>query len=62
MSSTETIPSSYDEAVNTLARWHSGLRQTGLEIYSFPDPDGAVVRLVEVSGGVPRRGRARPCL
>jgi hypothetical protein len=45
----EVIPTTYDEAVRTLARWHGGLDRPDLEIFSFPDPGMATVRLVEVS-------------
>src|SRR4051794_16570209 len=60
MSPTEAVPTSYDEAVRTLAEWHGALRGPGLEIYSFPDPAGVVVRLAEVSEEFPPSGRALP--
>src|SRR5437763_1629927 len=60
MATTRLIPSTYDDAVRALVRWHAGLRRSGLEIYSFPDPAGAVVRLVEISKDFPSSGGVLP--
>src|SRR4051794_5585556 len=57
MTTTEKIPARYEEAARTLARWHAGLDRPGLEIYSFPDPDKATVRLIEVSDEFPATGK-----
>ena len=60
MAITEAIPTSYDEAVRTLAEWHGGVRGANVEIYSFPDPTESVVRLVEVSDEFPYSGQIWP--
>lgn len=49
----DAIPKRYDEAVELLARWHGEDQDPSVTIYAFPDPDQAVVRLVEVSEAFP---------
>jgi len=59
VSPSEDIPKTYEEAVRTLARWHlEGL--DAAEVYSFPDPAGETVRLVEVSPRFPASGEPYP--
>jgi hypothetical protein len=60
MTDVEAIPTTYHEAVRTLAGWHAGTDLADLEIYSFPDPEELTVRLIEVSEGFPRTGRVVP--
>src|SRR5579875_3663254 len=40
------IPTSYDEAIRSLAAWHSG---EGIAIYALTDDEKQVVRFIEVS-------------
>jgi hypothetical protein len=49
MTTDTAIPQTYDEAVRTLARWHGEDESPPVAIFSFDDPEGMVVRLVEVS-------------
>lgn len=44
-----TVPKSYEEAVDTLARDHLSVDETIKEVWSFDDPARQVVRVVEVS-------------
>jgi hypothetical protein len=46
---TEQIPKTYDEAAQTLARWQGESGESDLQIFSFPDPEQKVVRLLHVS-------------
>lgn len=43
------VPEIYTDAVRVLARWHAEGEGFASDIYSFPDPDGRVVQLIEVS-------------
>src|ERR1041385_938967 len=54
------IPKTYDEAVQTLARWHGEDNDADVSIFSFPDPEEQVVRLIEVSREFPTAGDVRP--
>lgn len=54
----EAVPRHYDDAVALLANWHR--EGTGFAAYSFPDPEGVVVRLVEVSDRFPTLNAVRP--
>ena len=61
----EAIPKSYDEAVNMLARWHGENEAEGTPVTIFrfddlglPTEEGTVVRLLEVTNGVPETGEA----
>ena len=56
----EEIPKTYEDATQMLAEWHSGIDRPDLEIYAFPDPEGAVVRLVEISGEFPETDEVVP--
>ena len=55
----DAVPRTYDEAVRLLASWHAGLGDD-VVFYEVPDPDGRVVRLLEVSDIFPRGGAMRP--
>ena len=57
MATLDDIPKTYDAAVRTLAEWHSGSDLPDLEVYSFDDPQGNVVRLLEVSSQFPATGK-----
>jgi hypothetical protein len=55
----DTVPKTYDAAVRVLATAH----QAGpdrIDIYSLPDPEQRVVRLLEVSDAFPEAGVERP--
>ena len=52
-------PRTYDAAVRALAQAHAA-GDDEIVIYSLPDPDAKVVRLVEVSGAFPEAGVDRP--
>jgi len=55
----DDVPKTYDRAVRVLAAAHaSGPDQA--DIYSMPDPQGQVVRLIEVSEAFPEGGVDRP--
>jgi hypothetical protein len=54
----EGVPASYQEAVETLARWHGEDEDPPVIIYSFDDPQEQTVRLLEVSEGFPTTGEA----
>ena len=60
MENLEEIPKTYADAVRTLACWHAEGHDKALEVYSLPDPDGLVVRLIEVSEAFPETGRITP--
>lgn len=60
MTPTDFVPTTYDEAVNTLSEWHAELDRPDLQIFSFPDPDGILVRLIEVSEEFPSSDQVRP--
>jgi hypothetical protein len=44
----EQIPSTYEQAVELLARWHREEVPSMVAIWSYDDPDEKVVRLLEV--------------
>ena len=50
----------YEEAVRTLARWHGEGENEPIVIFSVDDPEGGVVRLLEVSDAFPATGEAWP--
>ena len=56
MATTEQVPATYEQAVRTLARWQGESGESDLEIYSFPDPEKQVVRLLHVSDAFSDRG------
>ena len=56
----EAIPRHYEDAVLLLANWHRERGDAGFAAYSFPDPEGLVVRLVEVSDRFPATDAVRP--
>lgn len=56
----DQVPKRYDDAVNLLASWHASGDEIMQEVWSFPDPDRDVVRLVEVSADFPTTGEAVP--
>lgn len=56
----EVVPHSYSDAVALLAGWHQGRDDLGFAAYSFPDPEGEVVRLVEVSDHFPSVDAVHP--
>jgi hypothetical protein len=60
MSKAEDVPTTYEEAVETLARWHGEGDALGLEAYSFADPERRVVRLLEISDAFVSVGEAWP--
>ena len=60
MTTAETIPRTYDEAVRLLAHWHGEGDEPPVTIYSCDDPGQRVVRLVEVSEGFPATGEMWP--
>ena len=60
MTDTETIPTTYEDAARTLARWHAALDRPNFEVYAFPDPDRCTVRLIEVSDDFPCAERVWP--
>ncbi len=51
------LPSTYEEAVESLAAWH---QDGNVTIYQMPDPDRKVVRLVEVSDETGDSEEVRP--
>ena len=55
----DAIPKNYQSAVLVLAAAHAAGMER-VEIYSLPDPDEAVVRLIEVSDAFPEGGVDRP--
>jgi hypothetical protein len=57
MSQLDEIPKDYAAAVHKLAEWHTSEDLSDIEIYSFPDPGGQVVRLLEISDGFPSTGK-----
>ena len=60
MALTNGVPRTYEEAVATLASWHTEGLGPDVRVFSSPDPKGSVVRLIEVSGAFPASGEARP--
>jgi hypothetical protein len=54
-----TIPRTYDEAVRMLASWHGEGAEADFEVFSFPDSQEQIVRLVEVSDALPTTGSAQ---
>ena len=48
----DAVPRTYDEAVRLLASWHAA-GDEAVEFYEIPDPEGKVVRLIEVSDDFP---------
>ncbi len=56
----EAVPHHYEEAVTLLANWHRDLEDASFTAYSFPDPQGASVRLLEVSDRFPSVDAIRP--
>ncbi len=56
----EAIPRHYEDAIVLLANWHRERDDADFAAYSFPDPEGAVVRLVEVSDRFPTTEAVRP--
>jgi len=56
----EVVPHSYSDAIALLAGWHQDRDDLGFAAYSFPDPEGEVVRLVEVSNLFPSVDAVRP--
>jgi len=60
MATTDEIPKTYDQAIETLAHWHGEGGEEDLEIYSFPDPAGQVVQLLEISSAFAQKGQVVP--
>ena len=56
----EAVPTRYEDAVALLANWHRDREDLHFAAYSFPDPEGAAVRLVEVSSRFPSVDAVRP--
>ena len=56
----EAVPRHYEDAVLLLANWHRERGDASFAAYSFPDPGGLVVRLVEVSDRFPIADTVRP--
>ncbi len=56
----EAVPHHYEEAVMLLANWHRDRDNPDFVAYSFPDPEGTVVRLVEVSNRFPTTDAVQP--
>lgn len=56
----EVVPHSYADAVALLVGWHRDRDDANFIAYSFPDPQGEVVRLVEVSNLFPSVDAVRP--
>ena len=56
----EAVPRYYEDAVVLLANWHQERGDANFAAYSFPDPEGLVVRLVEVSDHFPTADAVRP--
>jgi hypothetical protein len=54
------VPRSYDEAVRTLASWHTEGLPGGALVFHFPDPQRQTIRLLEISGEFPVSGDTRP--
>lgn len=57
---TEGIPRTYADAVKILARWQCEGGPADVRAFSFPDPAGQLVRLVEVSEEFMPTGGIRP--
>ena len=55
----DAIPKTYDRAIQVLAAAHAA-GPDQMEIYSVPDPQQQVVRLIEVSATFPEGGVERP--
>jgi hypothetical protein len=55
----DAVPKTYDRAILVLAAAHAS-GQDQVEIYSMPDPQQQVVRLIEVSAAFPEGGVERP--
>lgn len=60
MQTTDEIPQTYEEAERLLARWHGEGGPADLIIFSFPDPNGDTVRLLDVSDDFMPEGIIRP--
>ncbi|MCC2669543.1 MAG: hypothetical protein K0Q72_2014 [Armatimonadetes bacterium] len=60
MMPTEIVPTTYEEAVRLLSTWHAELDRADLQIFSFPDPEARVVRLLEVSSDFAESDQLRP--
>lgn len=56
----DTIPSTYEDAIIALARWHGESFDHDVKIFSVPDPDRQQIRLIEVSDSFPTPGPALP--
>ncbi len=56
----EAVPNRYEDAVLLLANWHRDRDDRTFAAYSFPDPRGNEVRIVEVSERFPRTEEVRP--
>jgi hypothetical protein len=55
----DAVPKTYDGAVQVLAAAHAAGADP-VEIYSIPDPQQRIVRLIEVSAAFPEGGVERP--
>jgi len=55
----DEIPKTYADAVRVLAAAHAAGGDP-IDIHSIPDPEGRVVRLIEVSDAFPEGGVERP--
>lgn len=55
----DSVPKTYDHAVRSLAAAHAA-GPDPVEIYSVPDPQQRIVRLIEVSEAFPEGGVERP--
>jgi hypothetical protein len=60
MATVKDVPTTYEEAVETLARWHGEGDALGLEAFSFDDPERRTVRLLEVNDAFLSMGEAWP--
>jgi hypothetical protein len=60
MSLFDTVPATFDDAVQMLARVHGEGMEHPVRIYWIPDPNRQQVRLVEVSNDFPAYGPAVP--
>lgn len=56
--STKTL--TYADGIRLLAQWHGEDQDPPVTIFSYDDPEGMVVRLLEVSEGFPVSGEAWP--
>ena len=60
MSQIEHVPTTYRDAVETLAAWHGEAGADDLRIYAAKDIDDDVVRLIHVSDELPTFVPLRP--